>query len=73
MLAMFANHPEQFEDLELYQDEDRDVKVSLRVDSDNLERFKVFVRGRGLSITKGIISLLLIYVKVADNKGEDHP
>ena len=62
LIELYVRHPDQFEDLALYQDEGNDAKLNLRAESERYEVFKTLVRARGLTITDAIKALLLIFL-----------
>lgn len=62
MISSFITRPEQYEDLQSWQDEGSDVKVNGWVDGQQYEVFKGMCRARGLSYTDALKALLLVAV-----------
>jgi len=62
LIGLYVRHPEQFDDLGLYQDQGSDAKFNLRAKSSCYEVFKEMVRQKGWTITDAIKGLLLVYL-----------
>lgn len=63
MIANFITQPEQYEDLQSWQDKGSDVKVNGWVDGQQYEVFKGMCRSRGVSYTDALKGLLLVAVE----------
>lgn len=61
LMQFYCENEPRFEDLENYQDDGNDVKINAWVDVDGYSKFKKMMDDRGLTVTNGIKSLIVMY------------
>ena len=70
MISVFITSPEQFDDLDLWQDDGSDIKVNGWVDGIQYEFFKKLCYERGISFTNAFKSLLLVAINDGQLKSQ---
>jgi hypothetical protein len=61
LIDKYVEDESRFEDLEMFQDEGRDVKINVWVEPTTYDRFKELVDARGLTVTDALKNLLKMY------------
>lgn len=62
MISLFIKYPEQFEDLELFQDPGSEIKVNAWCDGDEFSTMKKMCQDKNVTLTNTLKSLLLMAI-----------
>ena len=66
LMTKYVTDEPRFDDLEQYQDKDADVKINVWVEREHYTTFKVLIDKRGMTVTDGVKSLILMYEAEAE-------
>ena len=76
MMSYYIVMPSRFEDLAMYQDDGKEVKINVWANSKDYQTFKEMVRREGVTVTDALKSLLVLYGTDVDPRlkprGEAH-